>query len=140
MQKVAIIHHSNGRKERRIMKKLAIISTGLLLGFFVFLTGFPTAATAHHHIKECKRTSCLDKLPLTPGQRANAEVLVVFGKGNKVILIQIEGNTVSPDAAIPNHDSIQRPTPIPEDGSRSTIIFQPRASGCVTINGRNYCW
>jgi len=132
------------------MKKVIIFSTGLLLGFLVFLIGFPSTATTQPtaptlpsattlhvpktYIRECTQT-CLDSLD--PRDRRNAEVLLVLGQGNRVVIYEITPNGVSVD---PAYDS-EVPGHLPVGGSRmSNMTYTFASPGCVTINGRNYCW
>ena len=118
------------------MKKVAIITTGLLLGFFVFLTGFPTVATASHkaNIRDCN-TNCLTALNLSSSEKNKAEVLLLLGKGDKVIIFEIMDNPVDvqPDDSVPVH-SRHRGLKL------SDMTYTNASPGCVTINGRTYCW
>jgi len=131
---VEIIHHSTRRKERCIMKKIAIISTGLLFGFFVFLTGFPTADAAKDHIRTCDAT-CKSSLNLSSTEATKAKVLLLLGEGGRVLIYEITPTVIDDmyDEEVPGHRRQGR-------NRVSGMTYWRGSPGCVTINGRNYCW
>ena len=149
------------------MKKLTIISTGLLFGSFVFLTGSPmvdkggvTVALAQPpackqapHIKIGTLTGAakneLGRIG-TPsaGAPAGPQAVVVFVLTNegKILLFDTPGNSVSNDNVDPSNTVVNMnlgTTASPNWVKVNTITTVVPTSGpdpCVTINGRDYCW
>ena len=164
MKKVAIIHHSNGRKERCIMKKIAIISTGLFFGLFVFLTGFPMVtaeggppealmapgckmATAHGKIGTLNGRARLELGEVTDmGGATMATIVMVLTSKGDILLFDTAGNKLNNEDEDPSLTAVKmnlgdNDNPIwIKVNTISTVVPTTKADPCVTVNGRRYCW